>query len=49
LTAYCVNDLVLYSARLINFIDGFSQAGDLRSPAFAREFAASNLPEERER
>jgi len=40
LTAYCVNGLVLYSARLSNFIDGSSQAGDLPSPSFVREFAS---------
>jgi hypothetical protein len=49
LTAYCVNGLVLYSTRLINFIEGSAQRGDLRSPEFAREFAPPILLEERER
>jgi hypothetical protein len=40
LTAYCVNGLVLYySARLLLFIGRASQAGDLPSPLFAREFS----------
>jgi hypothetical protein len=50
LAAYCVNGLVLYySTPLQVFIIRSSQAGELRSPAFAREFAPPNLPEERER
>jgi hypothetical protein len=50
LAAYCVNGLVLYySTPSQVFIIRSSHAGELRSPAFAREFAPPNLPEEQER